>query len=266
MSSTTANKKKKRTIRFWAVAVWLFVWQAVSVWIGQEILLVSPVVVLERLTGLVMETEFWRSIGFSLVRILGGFFLAAAAGILAAGLSAKFERIREFFAPAVMVVKAVPVASFIILVLVWVPSRNLSVVISFLMVFPILYTNVLDGILSTDPFQPDNGTVHHRQKQFFKQQADEDNHHRPCKQIRRIEIYLGIVKLFPDGTVWNPDDLCRHPGFPTESKADGTPGSEKRQYLGNINVTDPHCVGSAKTSAISRSLGSVLRIPSNTFV
>ena len=82
-------------------------WQAVSVWIGQEILLVSPVVVLERLTGLVMETEFWRSIGFSLVRILGGFFLAAAAGILAAGLSAKFERIREFFAPAVMVVKAV---------------------------------------------------------------------------------------------------------------------------------------------------------------
>ena len=140
MSSTTANKKKKRTIRFWAVAVWLFVWQAVSVWIGQEILLVSPVVVLERLTGLVMETEFWRSIGFSLVRILGGFFLAAAAGILAAGLSAKFERIREFFAPAVMVVKAVPV-----------PSRNLSVVISFLMVFPILYTNVLDGILSTDP-------------------------------------------------------------------------------------------------------------------
>ena len=151
MSSTTANKKKKRTIRFWAVAVWLFVWQAVSVWIGQEILLVSPVVVLERLTGLVMETEFWRSIGFSLVRILGGFFLAAAAGILAAGLSAKFERIREFFAPAVMVVKAVPVASFIILVLVWVPSRNLSVVISFLMVFPILYTNVLDGILSTDP-------------------------------------------------------------------------------------------------------------------
>ena len=142
MSSTTANKKKKRTIRFWAVAVWLFVWQAVSVWIGQEILLVSPVVVLERLTGLVMETEFWRSIGFS---------LAAAAGILAAGLSAKFERIREFFAPAVMVVKAVPVASFIILVLVWVPSRNLSVVISFLMVFPILYTNVLDGILSTDP-------------------------------------------------------------------------------------------------------------------
>ena len=41
-------------------------------------------------------------------------------------------------------------ASFIILVLIWVPSRNLSVVISFLMVFPVMYTNLLKGIESTD--------------------------------------------------------------------------------------------------------------------
>ena len=73
-----------------------------------------------------------------------------AAGIMAAGLSARFRRIRELLAPAVLTIKAVPVASFVILVLIWVPSRNLSIVISFLMVFPILYTNVLDGILSTD--------------------------------------------------------------------------------------------------------------------
>ena len=150
MISTTANKKKKRTIRLWAVAVWLLVWQAVSTWIGQEILLVSPVVVFRRLTELVRETEFWQSIGFSLVRILGGFLIAMAAGIMAAGLSARFRRIRELLAPAVLTIKAVPVASFVILVLIWVPSRNLSIVISFLMVFPILYTNVLDGILSTD--------------------------------------------------------------------------------------------------------------------
>lgn len=151
MISTTANKKKKRTIRLWAVAVWLLVWQAVSAWIGQEILLVSPVVVFRRLTELVREAGFWQSIGFSLVRILGGFLLAMAAGILAAGLSARFRRIRELLAPAVLTIKAVPVASFVILVLIWVPSRNLSIVISFLMVFPILYTNVLDGILGTDP-------------------------------------------------------------------------------------------------------------------
>ncbi|MFR8023128.1 ABC transporter permease [Eisenbergiella massiliensis] len=67
-----------------------------------------------------------------------------------ASLSAAFRFVRDLLAPAMAAIKAVPVASFIILVLIWVPSRNLSVVISFLMVLPVIYTNVLGGILSTD--------------------------------------------------------------------------------------------------------------------
>ena len=50
----------------------------------------------------------------------------------------------------VAAVKAVPVASFVILVLLWVPSRNLSVVISVLIGFPVIYSNVLAGLDSTD--------------------------------------------------------------------------------------------------------------------
>ena len=150
MISTTSRKKKKRKIRLWAVAVWLLVWQAVSVSIGQEILLVSPVVVLKRLFELVQTRELWYSILFSLIRILGGFLLAMVTGVLMAGLSYRFKRIRELLAPAVLTIKAIPVASFVILVLIWVPSENLSVVISFLMVFPVIYTNVLSGIESMD--------------------------------------------------------------------------------------------------------------------
>lgn len=150
MISTTSRKNKKRKIRLWAVAVWLLVWQAVSVSIGQEILLVSPVVVLKRLFELVQTRELWYSILFSLIRILGGFLLAMVTGVLMAGLSYRFKRIRELLAPAVLTIKAIPVASFVILVLIWVPSENLSVVISFLMVFPVIYTNVLNGIESMD--------------------------------------------------------------------------------------------------------------------
>lgn len=130
--------------------VWLLVWQAVSTSVGQEILLVSPVAVLKRLFELVCTGLFWQSIAFSVCRIAGGFLLAVAAGSLAAGFAAAFRRTEELLAPAVLTVKAIPVASFIILVLIWVPSENLSVVISFLMVFPIIYTNVLEGIRSTD--------------------------------------------------------------------------------------------------------------------
>ena len=131
------NKKKQTAdnrLRPWAVAVWLAVWELASLYIGQEILLVSPVSVLRRLTVLAVQSDFWGSIAFSLL----------------ASLSAAFRFVRDLLAPAMAAIKAVPVASFIILVLIWVPSRNLSVVISFLMVLPVIYTNVLGGILSTD--------------------------------------------------------------------------------------------------------------------
>ena len=141
MTSTTSNRKNK--IKIWAVAAWLIIWQLVSMWIGQEILLVSPAAVFRRLLTLLPTGEFWSSVLFSVVRITGGFLLAAAAGVAGAGLAVKFRRVEEFLRPFVLTIKAI--ASFVILVLIWVPSRNLSVVISFLMVFPIIYTNVLDG-------------------------------------------------------------------------------------------------------------------------
>ncbi|MFR4805179.1 MAG: nitrate ABC transporter permease, partial [Eggerthellaceae bacterium] len=54
--------------------------------------------------------------------------------------ASRMTAIRDLLAPLVAAVKAVPVASFVILVLIWVSSEHLSVIISFLMVFPIVYT------------------------------------------------------------------------------------------------------------------------------
>ena len=127
------------------------IWHGLSLYIGHDILLVSPVSVVQRLAQLVLETDFWKSILFSASRITAGFILAVVSGILLAALSASFRRAEEFFAPVILFAKATPVASFIILVLIWVSSRNLSVLISFIMVLPIIYTNVLNGIRSTDP-------------------------------------------------------------------------------------------------------------------
>lgn len=150
-SITNDRPFKLRAPRLWSIVFWLLAWQTLSFCIGQEILLVSPVTVVFRLLELFMEKSFWHSIFFSFVRIVTGFLLAMFAGILFAGLASRFEIIRELLSPAIFTMKATPVASFIILALIWIPSRNLSVFISFLMVMPILYTNVLKGIQNTDP-------------------------------------------------------------------------------------------------------------------
>ena len=143
-SIINADKAKKYRIfyKIVAAAVWIMVWQLTSMWLKQEILLASPVSVIKRLTELIVMGDFWKSVVFSFVRIILGFSLALILGTVLAALSS------AFFAVAVLMEP--PVASFIILCLIWIPSRNLSVFISFLMVFPVVYTNILEGIRQTD--------------------------------------------------------------------------------------------------------------------
>jgi NitT/TauT family transport system permease protein len=133
-----------------AVALALLVWQAGAIMLGQSVLLVTPVRVLLRLSQLVTDNGFWKTILFSFIRIISGFILALAAGSLFAAMAGRFKAVETLLWPWLITVRSVPVASFIILSLIWLSSRQLPVFISFLMVFPIIYSNILEGIKSTD--------------------------------------------------------------------------------------------------------------------
>ena len=65
-------------------------------------------------------------------------------------LSARSETVRRLLAPMFSFIKSVPVASFIILLLLWVSGGSLSVCISFLMVLPVVYNNMLAGLVRVD--------------------------------------------------------------------------------------------------------------------
>ena len=143
-------EKHRGTIRLWAVLVWILVWQLGAMAIDQKIILVSPFDVLVRLAELLPTLDFWQTIGYSLLRITLGFLLGVAAGTVFAALSARFRRIEELLAPALLAIRSIPVASFIILALILFSSRNLAVLISFLIVLPIVYSNILSGIRAAD--------------------------------------------------------------------------------------------------------------------
>ena len=142
--------QNKRGVRLWSVLFWLAIWQLASMVVGKEILLVSPLRTIVRLGELCMEAFFWRAVGYTMARILLGFLLATAAGLTLAALAGRFKVVRELLTPFMLTVKAIPVASFIIVALIWFSSKRLSVLISFLMVLPIVYTNLLDGMDSID--------------------------------------------------------------------------------------------------------------------
>ena len=132
--------------RLLAVAFWLAVWQAAAMAIGQEVFLVSPVQALRTLVQLLPRADFWQRVCFSSGRILLGAVVSVALAICAARWSAA----DALLAPVMQLVKATPVASFIILALVWVRGSALSVLISLLMVLPVLYGAVRTGIAGAD--------------------------------------------------------------------------------------------------------------------
>lgn len=141
---------KKRILSFFCVVFWLLVWQTAAVVLNQKILLAAPVDVAVRLMELVPTADFWKSILFSAFRILFGFFAGLITGTGLAALSGNFSFVRRLLSPLISALKSIPVASFTILALIWVSSKNLSVLVTFLMCVPIVYLNMLEGIDSLD--------------------------------------------------------------------------------------------------------------------
>lgn len=133
-----------------AILVAIGIWQILSLLIHQRVLLASPIEVLRALGIFVLDKKCLLSVILSVGHFVLGFLLAFSIGIMLAFLSARYHGFEVFLWPYMQTVKATPVASFIILCLVWFPVQQLSVIISFLMVVPIVYHNFLAGIRMLD--------------------------------------------------------------------------------------------------------------------
>lgn len=147
---SSSKKSNCVLIKFWSVVLWIAVWQIFSMVVENSLIIVSPLDVCRNLIVKTTDSAFWSAVVFSSTRIMGGFLLSVILGVLLASLAAKFSFVRDLAAPIITAMKTVPVASFIILVLMYFPSRSLSVIISFLMVLPIIYTNILEGFVCVD--------------------------------------------------------------------------------------------------------------------
>lgn len=132
------------------VLVWILIWQLVAIIVHNKVLLAGPVETVKALIAMAGAGDFWTSVGQTTVRILGGFLTGSVLGIGLAYVAYKKPMVENFLKPFVLTLKSVPVASFVILLLIWFGSRNISVIICAMVVYPILYLNTLDGLKSTD--------------------------------------------------------------------------------------------------------------------
>lgn len=134
-----------------AALFWVGVWAALAQLADNALLLPDPGTVLSRLAQLALTGAFWVITGTSLLRILLGTVLAVVLGTLLAAVCCRLPLLDTLCRPLVTIIKSTPVASFIILLILWVGRDALPAVIVVLMVLPVVWGNVCAGIRNTDP-------------------------------------------------------------------------------------------------------------------
>ena len=150
MASDKKELLQSRLAKLFASLLALLVWELAAALMGNRLLLVGPVQVAGRVWALAQTLEFWQAIAFTFSRITLGFLLAFCLALLLAVIAARFPLAEILIQPYMAAVKTVPVASFIVIALLWLSGRRLSIFISFLMVLPVLYSNFLQGIRGAD--------------------------------------------------------------------------------------------------------------------
>ncbi len=154
------SPNQKRILRGFLVAVfWVSVWELLALHVNQVLLVPAPHTVAVTLFHLVQTTDFWLAVCFSLLRIMLGFFAGVIFGSGLAFLTHRFSFAASLLHPLRHGIRAIPVASFIILALVWTSTNSLPALISFLMVLPIMWSGVEQGLQQIDPLQLDMAQV-----------------------------------------------------------------------------------------------------------
>lgn len=129
-----------------AVAFWMFVWWAAARSVDSPLLFPTPQTVLRVLWELVRTKEFYLVTGRSLRNVMAGILTALLLGILLAFAGRRLRLLRDLLLPLMTVIKATPVASFIVLLLIFIGAAKVPALITFLIVLPVVWTNLDEGL------------------------------------------------------------------------------------------------------------------------
>ena len=148
-------KADRKAIRYalpiLSVSVWIGIWAFAAHTVGVPFILPSPVSVFRDFFSLFAQARLYRALGYSLLSLAAGFCAGVVLGILFAVPSALSKLFDSLVSPIFTVIRATPVASFIIIAWVFLNNRILPGFICLLMTVPIVWSSLTEGIRALDP-------------------------------------------------------------------------------------------------------------------
>jgi NitT/TauT family transport system permease protein len=135
----------------------LLIWELAARVYASGLILPGPLLVLGRFVELIQNPRFLAALWGSFIRVIWGIVIAIPLGIAAGTAAGLDRRINAFLRPLFTVVSATPVISVILIAFLILGSGRTPVFTAFLMVFPVMSANAIEGVNNTD----------HRLKELF---------------------------------------------------------------------------------------------------
>ena len=150
MNSTMKNKPLTILIKIGVAAFWVLIWQLVSMLVDNSYFVPTVPETAVRLGEIVFSLSFLKIVFSTLLRVGAGYLIGAVVAIVLSFVCYKLPCINSLFSPIITVIKSTPVASFVIILWVLMTGNSLVVFVSFLMVMPVFWQNLIDGYSSID--------------------------------------------------------------------------------------------------------------------
>ncbi|MFW5889205.1 MAG: ABC transporter permease [Bacillota bacterium] len=133
-----------------SIVIVLIIWQIFSVQIANRFILPNPLLVLNTFLALLKNISTYQIIGLTLFRLFIAFIFSLVFAVILGLLAGNYKLIDEFLWPLVSALRTLPVASIIIIIIILMGRSSSLYLITFLMIFPIIYEATKQGVLNID--------------------------------------------------------------------------------------------------------------------
>lgn len=159
MISTTTQTKRfifKNVIKAILIATfWILIWEVASRLVSHNnelllLILPSPFTVFKKWSEIAFTVPFIKAELLTLARVFLGYVIGAVIGFLLGIITHISKLIYFLLSPILKIIRVIPVVAIIILMYLFFDNSTLPVLIVCLMVSPLIWQTVHDGLKNTD--------------------------------------------------------------------------------------------------------------------
>ncbi|MCI5773740.1 MAG: ABC transporter permease subunit [Erysipelotrichaceae bacterium] len=139
----------------------IIAWHFLAINVDNDVLIPYPQATFLRIGQILQDKSFYLALKATLAHVINGCLFSLLLALSLGILGYRFKMIRHLFEPLNVIIKTIPNISYIIIILIWFGANQSVSIICFLIIFPMLYSNILYALDSMNRQYQDVELIYH---------------------------------------------------------------------------------------------------------